>query len=152
MKLETYNDTGDLTNPSIEFGENRILFYAARDLIVQPSEIMKVPTDVTIKVPEGFILQLSTHPSLIALASELFPSTIIIGPEDGEYEVIIPVKNNGRNPLTIRSHAAISAGRVLATITTSIEYNSFEPKKVQAVAPASSFPQKRNKDVKFEIK
>lgn len=127
-----------------------LVFLASKPIIVQPSEIMKVITGVSIRVPTGYVINISTAADLAARAAELFPGLIAVSPSEEEIELSFPVRNNGRNPLSIMKGQIVAVGYVVKTEEVNLTIS--EPQNGKQVSPAESKPQKKNPNIKFEIR
>lgn len=133
----------------VVFEERTLTFEAARPTIVQPSEIMKVPINATIKVQGEVVLNISTHPDLSQKAGELFPGLIAVDENSGELVLELPVRNGGRNPINLRMHDRVAVGHLIPT--TKIEPEEYFIDLAPAERPQST-PQKRNDGFKFEVR
>jgi len=131
--------------------ENGVLiFLAAKPIIIQPSEIMKVQTGLSVRVPFGYVLNISTAPVLAVKAAELFPGLMAVSASEEEVKLELPVRNSGRNSLNLMARQVIAIGHVLKT--EEIEIKDFQPQDWRLVSDKESKPQKRNPNIKFEIR
>jgi dUTPase len=132
------------------YEDGSLVFLAAKPIIIQPSEIMKVQTGLSVRVPFGYVLNISTAPALSVKAGELFPGLIAVGASITDVELNLPVKNSGRNVLNIMAGQTIAVGHVVKTEEISLK--DFEPQDWKVVSNAESKPQKKNPNFKFEIR
>ncbi|MBD3260982.1 MAG: hypothetical protein GF334_04770 [Candidatus Altiarchaeales archaeon] len=136
----------------VDVEERTLYFSAIRPQVIQPSEIMRIPVNVVVKVEdENGILEIKTHPKLSERVGELFPAMICIDKNSPEVPVEIPIRNSGRSPIHLMPRDPIAIGHVLTT-------EPIEPEDFHYEAPVKkgplkrSAPQKRNQDVRFEVK
>ncbi len=130
--------------------EDKIIFSATRPIIIQSSEIMKVQTDLVIRVENGFVLNISTHPDLAQKGAELFPGLITVDSLARPAPLELPMKNNSRNPLNIMRQDKIAIG--YGSEIQKIEIGEFEPELEPSPKNSRSFPQKKNPDINFEVR
>jgi len=147
MKVEFYNTKGKGVDPSL-YSQGRFSFKASRPIIVQPSEIMKVQTDLVVRVPEGCILSIVSSHALFRRTGELFPANLVITSMDSDFVLELPIRNCGRNPINIMPEQEIASGFVLASVD--VEIGEFDLLAEQS-APKKSSPQKKNSNIKFEL-
>lgn len=147
MELQVHgsNDTETLL-----YEDGVLIFLAAKPIIIQSSEIMKVQTGLSVRVPLGYVLNISTAPPLSVKAGELFPGLMAISPSEEEVELNLPVRNSGRNVLNIMAGQTVAIGHVLKTEEVIIK--DFEPRDWKLVSDGESKPQKKNPNIKFEIR
>jgi len=124
-------------------------FPCLQPTIIQPGEIKKVPTGITLKIEKGNILTIYTPSELWQIAAEVFPAVLILDHSAPETPLEIPVRNSGRNQLNLLAGQTVACG--IGSKITSIQIQEFEPvsKKTSVV---TNRPQKKNPDVKFEIR
>lgn len=148
MKIYFNKISEDLPS-GVSWEENRVCFSAARPIIVQPSETMKVSTNTIIKVEKGCTLNIGSHPQLVQKAASVFPSLITLDHTSEEAPLEIAIHNSGRNPLNIMPGTPLGVGYVY--LTEDIEPEEFS---ITVIEPktAKSKPTKKNPDVQFEIK
>jgi dUTPase len=127
-----------------------LVFLAAKPIIIQSSEIMKVQTGLSVRVPFGYVLNISTAPALAVKAGELFPGLMAVSWSEQEVELELPVRNCGRNVLNIMSQQTIAIGHVIKTEEVNVK--ALEPQNWKSVSNAESKPQKKNSNFKFEIR
>lgn len=147
MNLEVHRE-GDIDTLLYEDGS--LVFLAAKPIIIQPSEIMKVQTGLSVRVPYGYVLNISTSSSLSTKAGELFPGLVAISAAEDEVELDLPIRNSGRNPLNIMVGQSLAVGYVVKTEMPEIK--DFEPRDWKLVSNNESKPQKKNPNFKFEIR
>jgi len=145
VKVDFYQTNKD-ADPVIEAAGNRLLFYAPRPTIIQPSETIKISMGLGLKINANHVLIINTADELSADACELFPSTKII---DGQEEVILAVRNKGRNQVNIMTGKLIAVGYLLSI--KKIELNKSEPTESPKQQPHKTKPQKKN-NFEFEVK
>jgi hypothetical protein len=127
-----------------------LTFFSSRPAIIQPSEIMKVHTDLQVEVPEGFVLSLSSAPELASRAGEIFPGHLVLTATDGRHPLELSVRNGGRSPLNIMPEQVIAVGTLLQAQPFEPEFEELE-NALPAGRPKSA-PQKKNPDIQFELK
>ena len=149
MKLEIYNARKGEPISAVLSGDS-LIFSASRPIIIQPSEIIKVQTDLVLNLPSGYVLNISTAPELSLRAGELFPGLIAIGCGDSQLSLELPVRNCGRNPLSIMPKQSIAMGHIVAVEVPQIE--EFVPAAQESKEPSSNIPQKKNPGIKFEVR
>lgn len=148
--MKVYFTKVDETNSAVaEWDNNRVHFQAAKNIIVQPSEIMKVPTNVIIQVEGNAVLNIITHSQISERAGELFPAFKAIDSTSETVPLILPIRNNGRNPLTIFTGQPLATGYVYIAETLEGELKDFSI-ALEKDLPKSR-PQKKNPDFKFEL-
>lgn len=147
MKLRFANLTkegskGAIVSPQLD----SVTFYSTTPAIIQPLEIQKVQIGLVCEIPQGYVLNVSTHPKLIDQASEVFPNLLVI---DYNYqgELLVPVRNSGRNPLSLMPNTPIAVGHLVKIEQIEIEGFDYEVPKIQP----KSTPQKKN-PFSFEVK
>jgi dUTPase len=124
-----------------------VTFHCIKHVTVQPSEIQRVELGLACEVPIGYVLQVSTYPKLVDQASEVFPAlTVVDSTHRGE--LILAVRNHGRNPLSLMPGTAVAIGRIVKTEQLDIEGFEYEAPKLE---PRQSKPQKKN-PFSFEVK
>lgn len=136
----------------VDVEERTIYFSAIQPQVIQPSEIMRVPVNVVIKIADdNGILEIKTHPKLSDRVGELFPAIICIDNKSPEVPVEIPIRNCGRNPIHLMAREPIAIGHLLTTEPIEPEDFHYEPPKKKGPTQRSA-PQKRNQNVRFEVK
>lgn len=149
MKIQFHNLKGQEISSSL-YTEGRFLFTASRPAVVQPAEIIKVQTDLVVRLPTGCILNLSTAPNLYRKVGELFPGLLSFSFADNDVVLELPVRNGGRNPLHLREGEEIAVGYLVKTEKAEIETFSLQaPKNLSA---GKSRPPKKNPGINFELK
>lgn len=147
MELQVH---GSDNTETLLYEDGVLVFLAAKPTIVQPSEIMKVQTGLSVRVPFGYVLNISTAPALAIKAAELFPGLMAVSASEQEVELELPVRNSGRNALNIMAGQTLAVGHVVKT--EEINIKDFEPQDWKLVSNAESKPQKKNPNIKFEIR
>ena len=125
-----------------------VLFLCSVPSIIQPAEIQRVQTGITVKIERGYVLNIYTSSELTNRAGEIFPATIILD-YTSTGELRLPVRNNGRNPLHIMVGDKIARGYVIE-IQKIIPYE-FEPDTEPDKPLPRTKPQKKNTPFQFEI-
>lgn len=149
MKLEIYNARKGEPIGNV-LVDDRLVFSASHPIIIQPAEIMKVQTDLVLNLPAGHVLNISTAPELSLRAGELFPGLIVIGSRDKFVSLELPVRNCGRNPLSIMPKQPVAVGYVYAVEVPQIEEITPPIENAENLSP--NVPQKKNPGIKFEIR
>lgn len=147
MELQVH---GSDNTETLLYEDGVLVFLAAKPIIIQPSEIMKVQTGLSVIVPVGYVLNISTAPALFSKAGELFPGLIAVSTSEEEVDLILPVRNSGRNALNVMVGQTLAIGHVIKTEEIAIK--DFEPRDPQQASNDGSRPQKRNPDFKFLIR
>jgi dUTPase len=147
MKLSFANLNKDGLSGATVDG-NTLLFQCVKPLIIQPAEIQKVHVGVELRIPEGFVLNISTHPKLADRAGEVFPAlTTLDHTHTGQ--VVIPVRNNGRNPLNLMVGMVLARGHVVRT--EELEFTEEAPTAAPTEPLPRTQPQRKN-PFNFEVK
>jgi dUTPase len=126
---------------------NILTFFSALPIIVQPSEIKKVKTGLSVEVEEGYIIQILTCPELYEKGVSVFPGPLVTNQEK---ELFIPLQNSGRNPLNLLPGDIIA--RAIVTKLEETEITEVAPEVEPKRSNKGSRPQKKNTDFKFEIR
>ena len=126
-----------------------VCFAVTRPIIVQPSEIMKVPLNLILGIEKGCTLIINTHPDLADRAAEIFPSSVALNDTTDQRPFELAVRNSGRNPLNLMPGELIGRGHIYPTME--IEPTPFSIELEVPEVPKKSSPSKKNVDVKFEI-
>jgi len=132
-----------------EKNESLISFFSPEPLVIQPGEIRKVKTylSLDLNLTEGTFLFLETPRELLDKFVSLFPQTPCI--DSGPFD--ISLHNCGQSQVNILPEKLIAIGRILTKLITfslsSLEYApNKEEKKKRLPIPA------RGDKFKFEIK
>lgn len=147
MKLSFANLNKDgLSGATVE--GSALIFQCVKPMIIQPTEIQKVHVGVELRIPEGFVFNISTHPRLIDRAGEVFPALLTL---DSTHvgEVVIPVRNNGRNTLNLIAGTSLARGYL--SHVEELELLQIEPETVVAEPLPRTQPQRKN-PFTFEVK
>lgn len=147
MKLSFANLNKDGLSGATVDG-NALIFSCVKPLIIQPAEIQKVQVGVELRIPEGFVLNISTHPKLIDKAGEVFPALITLD-HTHPGEVLIPVRNNGRNQLSLTPGMVLARGYL--TRIEELELDTVAPRSKSLDELPRTQPQKKN-PFSFEVK
>jgi dUTPase len=126
---------------------NTLFFQCVKPLIIQPAEIQKVHVGIELRIPEGFVLNVSTHPKLADKAGEVFPALTAVD-HTHVGEVVIPVRNNGRNPLSLMVGMVFARGHLVRV--EELEFTEEAPTVVPTDLPRTQ-PQRKN-PFNFEVK
>jgi len=124
-----------------------VTFRCIKHVTVQPSEIQRVDLGVACEIPFGYVLQVSTYPKLADQAAEVFPALTVVD-HTHKGELVIAVRNQGRNPLNLMPETPVAVGRVVKVELLEIEGFDYEAPKPQS---RQSKPQKKN-PFSFEVK
>lgn len=147
MELQVH---GSDNTETLLYEDGVLVFLAAKPIIIQPSEIMKVQTGLSVKVPFGYVLNIGTAPALSVKAGELFPGLVVVSASEEEVALSLPVRNNGRNALNVMAGQTLAIGYVVKI--EDIVIKDFVPRDPKLVSNEESKPQKRNPNFKFEIR
>ena len=123
-----------------------VTFRCVKPTIIQPSEIQKVSIGVACEIPFGCVLQISTYPKLSEQAAEVFPALTVID-HNHEGELMLAVRNHGRNPLNLMPETPVAVGRIVKVEVLNVEGFEYSAPKAQP----KSKPQKKN-PFSFEVK
>ena len=128
---------------------DHIIFTNPKPVVIQPSEIIKISMGTAMKLPEGYIGIISTHPRLFGKACELFPSTVIRSARSPDGELELAVRNSGRNQVNLMQDDPIGVGYISQIQKVDVRELDIEILK-KSELPSTS-PQKKN-IFDFEIK
>lgn len=128
--------------------DNLLTFSCTQPSIIQSAEIQKVKVGMSFQIEKGYVLNISTWPGLYEQAGEVFPALIVLD-HTHTGELMIPVRNNGRNPLNLMPGVVIAQAYVS-------KVEKLEMEEVAAETPSTKMsktrPQKKNAGPKFEIR
>ena len=124
-----------------------VTFRNLKPVMVQPSEIQRVQIGVACEIPAGYVLQISTYPKLAEQAAELFPALTQVD-HTHEGELLLAVRNHGRNPLNLMPGTPIARGHLVKVEPLELEEFDFEVRKAEV---PKSKPQKKN-PFSFEVR
>lgn len=152
MTSQTILKLADLTKEgpkgvTVSSDRDYVTFNCITPTIIQPSEIQRVKLGVACDVPFGYVLQISTYPALADKASEVFPALTVIDHKH-EGELLLAVRNHGRDPLNLMPGTPIAVGRLVKPETFDVEGFEYEAPKLERT---TSRPQKKN-PFNFEVK
>lgn len=133
---------------NLEVLDGVLIFTASKGTEIQSGEIKKVSTGIILQVPEGCVIQVTTHPSLIEKAIQLFPACTSLTPNLPEDYLMLPIHNVGRNTFHVRPGDALARGFV--SPIENIDKHLYEP-QIPTKVSRSTRPQKKNSDIKFEV-
>lgn len=148
MKLEFYNARNGESNEEL-LQEDRLVFAASRPAIIHSTETVKIQTDLIVKVPSGYVLNISTSPELHARLAEMVPGLMVVSHLDNEKPLEFMVRNSGRNTLTIQPKQSVAVGFVIATEVPEIAELEREP---TVDVKIETEPVKKRPTIKFEIR
>jgi dUTPase len=134
--------------PKLE--DNIFTFVCAKPMIVQPSEIKRVPTDVSLEIAEGYVLTLYTPSSLFEHAAEIFPGPYVLDSTADKRILEVPIRNVAGSALHLMEGQVIAKGYLTQVAEVSIK--EIEPVQDGRQKMKRTTPQKKNTDVKFEVK
>lgn len=129
--------------------EGVLHFCATKPVVVQPSEIMKVPINSAIRVAGKVVLNIGTHPDLAEKVGEVFPGTVTLNELSIVKPLELAVRNAGRNPINIMPEDSVGIGYLVPI--EHIEPEEFSIETVQREKMKST-PPKKNRDIRFEVK
>jgi len=127
--------------------DNIFTFVCAKPVIIQSSEIKKIPTDITLEIEPGYVLTIFSTPSIYEKAAEVFPGTLVIDGTVPRQILEIPVKNHAGNPLHLMEGAVIARGYL--TQVAKVEIEEIEP--VSDKKPVRTTPIRKGSKIKFEV-
>lgn len=130
--------------------EGVITLRCSQPSIIQPGEIKKVQTGITLKVEKGYALTVYTAPFLWDKAAEIFPAVLVIDHAAPETPLQLPIRNAGRSQLNLLVGQVLAFG--IGVKTEVLEKEEFTPTNLSNSPAKVNLPQKRNTDVNFEIK
>ncbi len=145
MNVGFYSKKG--TPPKVE--DNIFTFECAKPMVVQSSEIKRIQTDVTLEIAPGYILTIFTEPGLYEKAAEVFPGPYVLNSSTPKQLLEIPVRNAGGSPLHLMEGQVIAKGYL--TQVAKVEIREIEP-QAERTPMKRTQPQKKNTDIKFEVK
>lgn len=133
----------------VSVGYGTLQFCATQPIVIQPSETMKVPLNVIIKVEGNVVINVSTHKDMAGRVGELFPALTTIDSNSPEKPLELAVRNNGRNPIHLMAGQPVAVGHLYISEEPELEQFSVS---VSSQEKPKSRPPKRNRDIKFEVK
>lgn len=148
IKVE-FCQTGKGAKAYVEIQGDHIVFANPKPIVIQPSEIIKISMGTAMKLPEGYIGIISTHPRLFGKACELFPSTIIRSARSSDGELELAIRNSGRNQVNLMQDEPIGVGYISKIQT--IDARELDLAVLEKSELPSTSPQKKN-PFNFEIK
>jgi dUTPase len=133
--------------PKVE--DNIFIFECAKPMVVQSKEIKRIQTDVTLEIEPGYILTIFTETGLAEKAAEVFPGPYVLDSTTPKKLLEIPVQNHAGGPLHLMEGQVIAKGYL--TQVAEVQIKEIEPKAERAPMKRTQ-PQKKNTDIKFEVK
>ena len=146
MNIGFNSETG---SPAV-IEDNIFTFSCAKPIIVQPSEIKKVQTGITLQVEPGFVLNIVSAPSIYEHAAEVFPGPYVLDSSVPKKSLEIPIRNHGRNPLHLMIGSVIARGYL--TKIAEISIKEIGPVESKKRTMERTRPSKKNTDIKFEVR
>ncbi len=146
MNVGFHNKKG--TPPEIE--DNIFTFSCAKPVIIQSSEIKRVLTDVTLEIDPGFVLTIVSASNIYEKAAEIFPGPFVLDHKTPKKVLEIPIRNHAGAPLHLMEGEII--GRGYLTQIAEVQIKEIEPIETGRQKMKRSQPQKKNTDIKFEVK
>lgn len=128
--------------------DNLLTFGCVEPVVIQTTEIQKVKVGMSFQIEKGYVLNISTCPGLYEQAGEVFPALITLDHTHAG-ELMIPVRNNGRNPLNLMRGVVIAQAYV--SKVEEVEMEEFEADTPSTKMPRTK-PQKKNTGPSFEIR
>ena len=141
--------TGKDAKAHVSVQGDHIVFTNPKPIIIQPSEIIKISMGTVMKLPEGYIGIISTHPRLLGKACELFPSTVIRSARSPDAELELAIRNSGRNQVNLMQDDPIGVGYI--SQIHEIDARELDVDILKKSELPSTSPQKKN-PFNFEIK
>ena len=135
------------TPPKVE--DDIFSFSCAKPMIIQSSEIKRIQTDVTLEIEPGYVLTIFTEAGLYEKAAEVFPGPYVLDSTTTKQILEIPVRNSAGSPLHLMEGQVIAKGYL--TQVAKVEIKEIEP-KAERTQMKRTQPQKKNTDIKFEVK
>jgi dUTPase len=129
---------------------NVLIFSCAKPIIIQPSEIRKVQTDITLRVEPGFVLNIISDPNIYSRDAEVFPGTFVLDSSAPEGLLEIPIRNHGKTPLNLMDGALVARGYLSRIVEISIE--EITPIGPEKRRRGRIRPAQNTTNVKFEVR
>jgi hypothetical protein len=148
IKVE-FCQTGKDTKAYVGIQGDHIIFTNPKPVVIQPSEIIKISMGTAMKLPEGYIGIITTHPRLSGKACELFPSAVIRSARSPDAELELAIRNSGRNQVNLMQDEPIGVGYISQIQT--IDARELDIEVLKKSELPSTSPQKKN-PFNFEIK
>jgi dUTPase len=133
--------------PRVE--DNIFIFECAKPIIIQSKEIKRVPTDLTLEIEPGYVLTIFTETGLSEKAAEVFPGPYVLDSTTPKKLLEIPVYNHAGSPLHVMEGQVIAKGYL--TQVSEVQITEIEP-QAERTPMKRTQPQKKNTDIKFEVK
>jgi dUTPase len=119
-------------------------------MIVQSKEIKRVLTDITLEIEPGFVLTIFTEPGMAEKAAQVFPGPYVLDSSVPKKVLEIPLQNLAGSPLHLMEGQVIAKGYL--TQVAEVQIKEIEPVQDGRQKMKRTTPQKKNTDVKFEVK
>jgi dUTPase len=116
---------------------------------LQPSEIKKVKTGLVLDIPSGYIFSVFSHPSLVDQDVEVFTGQLFFN-ESFKGELIIPLKNSGRNQINLQPAHPIALGSL--SKVENIHVEEFVSAAAGNRNSQGTSAERRGNRIKFEVK
>lgn len=146
MNVGFYNQKG---SPA-EIEGNIFTFKCAKPMVVQSSEIKRVQTDITLEIEPGFVLTIFTEPGLYEKAAEVFPGPFVLDSSVPKRVLEIPIQNHSGSPLHLMEGQILAKGYL--TQVAEVRIKEIGPVETGRQQMKRTQPQKKNTDIKFEVK
>ena len=146
MNIGFYSQSGDA--PEIE--DNIFTFKCAKAMIIQSSEIKRISTNITLEIDPGFVLTIFTESGLYEKAAGVFPGSLVLDSSVPKKVLEIPIQNHSRSPLHLMEGQIIAKGYL--TQVAEVRIKEIEPVETGRKPMKRTLPQKRNTNIKFEVK
>lgn len=134
----------------VEMENNIFTFSCSKPEVIQSSEIKKIQTDITLEVAQGYVLTIFTASNLFEQAAEVFPGPYVLDSNTPKKILEIPVRNHARNPLHLMEGTVIARGYL--TQVAEVVIREIEPMGEGRQKMKRTVPQKKNSNIKFEVK
>lgn len=135
------------TPPKVE--DNIFTFECAKPSVIQSKEIKRVQTDITLEIEPGFILTIFTETGIAEKAGQVFPGPYILDSTSPKKILEIPIQNLAGSPLHLMEGQIIAKGYL--TQVSEVQIREIEPNQERQPMKRTQ-PQKKNTDIKFEVK
>lgn len=145
MNVGFHNNKG--TPPKVE--DNIFTFECAKPIVIQSKEIKRVQTDLTFEIAPGYVLTIFTESGLFEKAAEVFPGPYILDSTTSKKLLEIPIYNHAGSPLHLMEGQVVAKGYL--TQVAEVKIKEIEP-KAERTPMKRTQPQKKNTDIKFEVK
>lgn len=144
-----FSKVNDKLDLGVTFENSSLYFSVIKPLIIQPSEIENVLTNVIIKTEEGMSLYVTAHSELFKRKGELFPSVLFLDSTVEENPLILSVHNKGQDALNLIPGQKFAQGRLV--LLENIEPESFSISR-ETTKFNKNKTEKNNKEIRFNLK